>query len=118
LTPRNLRHRLEKTAKLLVTVQRFNAGAVTDFAPDKGEHGQLIILCEREHTVPQWLGKLGRGLEGRGYAFTRTHNRWLGAVFLRGKREGSPDILIQLAAPIDRESPTPPEPQPEAFSFK
>ncbi|MGF1449162.1 MAG: hypothetical protein ACFB20_07060 [Opitutales bacterium] len=117
MKPRSLRHRLEKSAKLLWQIQKHHADADAFFNPERGEHGQVILDFERQFQPPDWAGKLGGELEGKGYAFTRTLNPWLGECTLRGRREGQPDVIFQLGCPIDRSSVTG-ETRNEPWSFK
>jgi hypothetical protein len=117
MKPRSLRHRLEKSAKLLWLVQRHQADADALYNPDRGEHGQVVVALNGELQPPAWMTKLGADLESRGYAFTETRNPWLGERTLRGKREDQPDCIFQLSCPIDRSSPTG-ESSSEPFSFK
>lgn len=98
MTPRNLRHRLEKSAKLLVTIQKYLPHVSCRFDDDRGESGQVIVDLAKGDSAE----RLGTDLEGRGYRFTRTRNAWLGNVTFRGEREGQPGILISMAIQADR----------------
>lgn len=98
MKPRNLRHRLEKAAKLLVIVQKHLPEVLCQFADDKGEHGHLMV------RLP--LGgdprKLGADLESRGFAFTHTRSPWLGAEIYRGSKDDQPKVVIEVEIPANR----------------
>lgn len=113
MKPRNLRHRLEKAAKLLVTVQKYFPEVDCQFADEKGAHGHLMLRLPMG-TDP---AKLGRDLEGKGFAFTRTRNPWLGVMTYRAHKEDQPDVLIEVEIHANRLNPAR-EIAPEPHSFK
>ncbi|MGF1482975.1 MAG: hypothetical protein ACFBZ8_01275 [Opitutales bacterium] len=117
MKPRSLRHRLEKSAKLLWQIQKHHAEATTHFNPERGEQGLVVIDFEKMLQLPDWAAKLGIDLESKGYVFTKTLNPWLGECTVRGRREAQPDVIFQLACPIDRSSVTG-ETRNEPYSFK
>ncbi|MGE9295395.1 MAG: hypothetical protein ACQKBV_03820 [Puniceicoccales bacterium] len=110
---RNLRHRLEKAAKLLVTVQKHLPDVTCQFADDKGENGHLMVRLPLGGDA----SKLGADLEGRGFAFTRARSPWLGAEIYRGTKEDQPRIIIEVEIPANRLSRGP-EIAELAYSFK
>ncbi|MEM9226583.1 MAG: hypothetical protein AAGA45_01310 [Verrucomicrobiota bacterium] len=113
MKPRNLRHRLEKTAKLLVVVQKRMPDVSCQFADDKGEYGHLMLRLPLGGDP----SKLGKELESKGFVFTKTRNPWLGTMTYRGSKEEQPDIIIEIEIHADRLNPSV-EIAPEAFSFR
>ncbi|MEO0795468.1 MAG: hypothetical protein AAFX93_09910 [Verrucomicrobiota bacterium] len=112
MKPRNLRHRLEKTAKLLVIVQKHLPDVACQFADDKGENGHLMIRLPLGGDPT----KLGSDFEGRGFVFTRTRSPWLGADIFRGTKPDQPRVIIEVEIPANRLSRVPDHEQ--EFSFK
>ncbi len=102
MKPRNLRHRLEKAAKLLVIVQKHMPEVKCQFDDNKGDSGHLIVHL----PLGSDASKLGKDLESKGFAFTRTRNPWLGNMTYRGKKEEQPDILIEVEIHADRLNPS------------
>lgn len=113
MTPRNLRHRLEKAAKLLVTVQKHLPNARTQFIDDRGTAGQLVLFTA---DIPE-MHRLGGELESKGFQFTRTHNPWLGVIRYRGEKAEQPTVIIEIETIADRLYRAV-EPKPEPFSFR
>ncbi|GHB94170.1 hypothetical protein [Cerasicoccus arenae] len=113
MKPRNLRHRLEKSAKLLVVVQKHLPEVQCQFADDKGENGHLMVRLPLGGD-PE---KLGAELESRGFRFTRARSPWLGAEIFRGTREDQPKVIIEVEIPANRLSRGP-EVTEQAYSFK
>lgn len=114
MNPRNLRHRLEKAAKLLVLVQKQIPEVNCLFDADKGENGHLILdFTASEATLLQGLGK---DLEGRGYRFTRKRKPWLGQITYTGRSEGKPATVLTIPIHKDRLSIDEENPE-EAHSF-
>ncbi|WP_269539460.1 hypothetical protein [Cerasicoccus fimbriatus] len=113
MKPRNLRHRLEKAAKLLVIVQKHHPEVQCQFADDKGENGHLMIRLPLGGDP----SKLGQELESRGFAFTKARSPWLGAEIYRGAKSDQPRIIIEVEIPANRLSRGP-EVAELAFSFK
>ncbi|WP_309397189.1 hypothetical protein [Cerasicoccus maritimus] len=98
MKPRNLRHRLEKAAKLLVVVQKYHPEVLCQFADDKGDNGHLMIRLPLGGDP----SKLGSELEGKGYAFTKARSPWLGAEIFRGSKSGQPRVIIEVEIPANR----------------
>jgi len=98
MKPRNLRHRLEKAAKLLVVVQKHLPDVPCQFADDKGENGHLMVRLPLGGDP----AKLGADLEGRGFTFTKARSPWLGAEIYRGAKDGQPRIIIEVEIPANR----------------
>lgn len=98
MIPRNLRHRLEKAAKLLVIVQKYLPEASCRFADEQGNHGHLIIHLPRGGDG----AKLAADLEGKGFTFTRTRNPWLGLMTYKGVKDDQPAVLIEIETAADR----------------
>lgn len=110
---RNLRHRLEKTAKLLVIVQKHLPEVSCQFADDKGDNGHLMVRLPLGGDP----SKLGVDLESRGFRFTRARSPWLGAEIFRGAKEGQPRVIIEVEIPANRLSRGP-EVTEAPFSFR
>jgi len=117
MKPRNLRHRLEKAAKLLVLVQKHLPDADVQYAEAKAEHGELVVSCGDAYSPPENFPKLGRDLESRGFSFRRTDTPWLGLRTWRGKKDSQPDVVLQLAIQTDR-SALSSDSGPHPFSFR
>lgn len=98
MKPRNLRHRLEKAAKILVTVQKHHPDVQCQFADDKGEDGHLMVKLPLGGDP----SKLGADLEGKGWQFTRMRSPWLGAEIYRGGKGGQPRVIIEVEIPANR----------------
>jgi len=113
MKPRHLRHRLEKSAKLLVFVQKHLADAACSFAYEAGDNGSLIVRLPMG-TAP---AKLGAELESKGFTFTRTHNPWLGIITYRGDKTEQPTVLIEVETTADRLHRGQDQ-SAEAYSFK
>jgi len=110
---RNLRHRLEKAAKLLVIVQKHLPDVACQFADDKGESGHLMVRLPLGGDP----SRLGADLESRGFTFTRARSPWLGAEIYRGAKEEQPQVIIELEIPANRLSRSP-DISPQPFTFK
>ena len=76
MKPRDLRHRLEKVAKLLVIVQK--------------------------HTPEVSCVVDGKDLEGRGYSFKEKKSPWLGQTTYTGRAKEKPTIVLTVPINIDR----------------
>lgn len=113
MKPRQLRHRLEKSAKLLVVVQKYFAEATCSFAYEAGNDGSLIVRLPLG-TDPK---KLGADLESKGFVFKRKHNPWLGLLTYRGDKSEQPSVLIEIETAADRLNQSQ-EISAEAYSFK
>jgi len=113
MKPRNLRHRLEKTAKLLVIVQKHLPNVTCRFEDDKGEHGLLTIRLPQGED----LSALGDDLESRGFAFTRVHRAFQGVITYRGIKTDQPVVVIDVEVRADRLERIE-EVEAEPYSFK
>jgi hypothetical protein len=98
MKPRNLRHRLEKTARLLVTVQKYLPEVDCRFDDLQGDHGCLMVRLPRGGNPVE----LGKDLEGKGMRFTRVHKPWLGVITYRGVKEDQPHVIIEVETVADR----------------
>ena len=117
MKPRSLRHRLEKAARLLVVIQKHMEDANAQFNEDKAEEGEVCVNCGDAYDPPKGFQKLGSDLEGRGYHFKRTDTPWLGLQVYRGKKEGHPDVLLQLNMKTNRTALAG-NSEPHAYSFR
>lgn len=113
MKPRNLRHRLEKTAKLLVIVQKHLPDCDCRFAEDKGREGHLVVHLGNSDNSQ----KLGADLESKGFSFTKMHNPWLGLITYKGTKGDQPSVIIEAETTADRLYRGA-ETSAESFSFK
>lgn len=117
MNPRNLRHRLEKAAKLLVVVQKHVPDVDCVMNEDKGENGHLIIDFSSIGADFGKMQALGKDLEGKGYTFVEKRKPWLGNINYTGRSEGKTTIV--LTVPINKDRLSIDEDNPEtAYSFK
>lgn len=98
MKPRNLRHRLEKASKLLVTVQKYLPDASCRFADEQGEEGHLIVHLSRGTDIT----KLGLELEGKGFNFSKFHSPWLGVITYKGAKPEQPSVILEVEIVADR----------------
>lgn len=116
MKPRSLRHRLEKSAKLLVIIQKHAPETDCRIDEDKGQHGHIIVDFAGSGMSQRKLHALGSDLESKGYSFKRKRRPWLGQVTFTGTAEERPSIVITQASAPDRlaiEEETP----AKAYSF-
>lgn len=118
MTPRNLRHRLEKNAKLLVIVQKYLPKVDSRFADDKGTYGHLLLHCSPANAPFDQLQKLGQELESKGYRFTKSSNAWLGQTVYKGIREEQPDVIMEVETQVNRLAIAEGANNQSEFSFK
>jgi len=102
MKPRELRHRLEKSAKLLVTIQKHLPDVEARFADDKAEAGQVIVSTHQLASSEAHISKLGVDLENKGYKFKKMTNKWLGNIIYQGYKPGQPDLLIEVETHVNR----------------
>ena len=102
MKPRSLRHRLEKAAKLLVTIQKHAPEVSCQVDEDRGEDGHLLVDFAGSGMSQRKLAALGKDLESKGYAFTKKDNPWLGQVTYTGKSDDKPGIVVTCPGRVDR----------------
>ena len=102
MKPRSLRHRLEKIAKLLVTVHKHTPEVDCQINQDKGEHGHVVIDFEGSGMSRSKMNALGKDLQSKGYQFTEKHSPWLGQITYKGRDEDKPTIIFTLPITKDR----------------
>ncbi|MFU8847223.1 MAG: hypothetical protein ACNA77_00700 [Opitutales bacterium] len=102
MKPRQLRHRLEKAAKLLVVVQKHAPEVHCNFDADKGNEGHLILDFAQSGMSPSKIIALGKELESRDYKFTEKKSPWLGQITYTGRTEEKPTVLLTLPIQQDR----------------
>lgn len=102
MKPRSLRHRLEKTAKLLVIVQKHAPEVHCQIDPDRGADGSLLLDFDGGGESLAKLQSLGRDLEARGYCFTQKRSPWLGQITYTGRCETKPTLIGTLPIQKDR----------------
>ena len=99
--PRSLRHRLEKLAELLVTVQKFSPEIVCMIHEEKGEGGQLVVDYSSLKASLQPMQAPDSYLENRDYGFREKRSPRPGQTTYTGKNSGKSTIL--LTRPIERD---------------
>lgn len=102
MKPRNLRHSLEKAAKILVLVHKHTPEVRCQFHQDRGEDGHLVIDFEGSGMSRGKMAQLGKDLESKGYRFTEKKSPWLGQTTFHGRAEGKPSVLLTLPIVKDR----------------
>lgn len=102
MNPRQLRHRLEKAAKLLVIVQKHAPGANCVVDEEKGDNGHLILDFAGNDTSRSKMNALGEDLEGRDYTFTEKKSPWLGRITYTGRADDKPTVVLTFPINIDR----------------
>ncbi len=102
MKPRNLRHRLEKIAKLLVTIQKHTPEVDCVINEDKGDHGYVVIDFTSSGMSRSKMNALGKDLESKGYKFTEKNSPWLGQISYTGRDEDKPIIAFTLPITKDR----------------
>lgn len=116
MKPRNLRHRLEKVAKLLVVVQKHTPEVSCVIDENKGQEGHLVLDFADSGMTRSMMNALGKALEGRSYKFTEKKSPWLGLTTYTGRANGKPTIVLSL--PINKDRLAINEEAPEkAYSF-
>jgi hypothetical protein len=102
MNPRNLRHRLEKAAKLLVIVQKHTPGVNCVIDEEKGSHGHLILDFVDTGESRAKMNALGKDLESRDYKFTEKKSPWLGQTTFTGRADDKTTIVLTVPMNIDR----------------
>ncbi|HKK18106.1 MAG TPA: hypothetical protein VJ952_05435 [Opitutales bacterium] len=102
MNPRNLRHRLEKAAKLLVVVQKHTPGVTCVIDEEKGSNGHLILDFAGSGMSRSKMNALGKDLEGRDYNFTEKKSPWLGQVTYTGRADDKTTVVLTVPINIDR----------------
>jgi hypothetical protein len=116
MNPRNLRHRLEKAAKLLVIVQKHTPGVNCVIDEEKGSNGHLILDFAGTGMSRSKMNALGQDLESRDYSFTEKKSPWLGQTTFTGRAEDKTTIVLTVPINIDRLAIDDQAPEKE-FSF-
>ena len=102
MKPRSLRHRLEKSAKLLVIIQKHLPDIDCLFDAEKSDDGSLIVDFENNSGAISKMPQLGKDLESKGYRFTEKKSPWLGHTIYQGKADGKPTIMLKRPISKDR----------------
>lgn len=102
MTPRNLRHRLEKASKLLVVVQKHTPEVNCVIDEEKGSNGHLILDFADTGTSRSKMNALGKDLESRDYSFTERKSPWLGQTTYTGRAEDKTTVVLTMPINIDR----------------
>jgi hypothetical protein len=102
MNPRHLRHRLEKTAKLLVIVQKHTPEVSCNFDEDKGNDGHLILDFANSGMSRAKMDSLAQELESRDYTFTERKSPWIGQITYTGRAKEKPTIVLTLPIHQDR----------------
>ncbi|MDQ8194228.1 hypothetical protein QEH59_07315 [Coraliomargarita sp. SDUM461004] len=102
MKPRSLRHRIEKIAKLLVTVQKHTPEVDCQINQDKGDHGHLVLDFAGSGMSRSRMQSLGKDLQSKGYSFTEKNSPWLGQITYTGRGDDKPTILFTVPIVKDR----------------
>ncbi len=102
MKPRSLRHRLEKAAKLLVTVQKHTPEVTCILNEDKGENGHLVVDFSGSGMSRSKMTALGKDLESKGYRFAEKKSPWLGQITYTGRDADKPTIIFTIPIVKDR----------------
>ena len=102
MKPRSLRHRLEKSAKALVIIQKHAPDVDCILDENKGELGHLILNFADSGISQSKIIALGKDLEHKGYHFKEKKSPWLGQTTYLGKANEKPSIVITLPIVKDR----------------
>lgn len=102
MKPRSLRHRLEKSAKLLVIIQKHAPEADCMLHEEKGENAHLIVDFSGNHVDRNKLNALGKDLENKGYGFVEKNNPWLGQVTYTGRDADKTTVVLSVPITKDR----------------
>lgn len=102
MKPRSLRHRLEKIAKLLVTIQKHTPEVDCVLNEDKGDDGYVIIDFAGSGMSRAKMNALGKDLESKGYKFTEKNSPWLGQISYTGRDHEKPTLVFTLPITKDR----------------
>ncbi|MDQ8206504.1 hypothetical protein SH580_01220 [Coraliomargarita algicola] len=102
MKPRSLRHRLEKIAKLLVTVHKHTPEVDCLINQDKGQHGHVVLDFAGSGMSRSKMNALGKDLQTKGYTFTEKNSPWLGQITYTGREEDKPTVVFTLPIVKDR----------------
>lgn len=116
MKPRSLRHRLEKTAKLLVIVQKHVPDASCILDEEKGDNGRLVVDFSGSGTSRSKMVALGKDLESKGYRFVEKKSPWLGQNTYTGSDSDKPTIIFTVPITKDRLAINEEAPE-KSFSF-
>ena len=115
MKPRSLRHRIEKSAKALVVIQKHTPNVDCTLDEDKGEHGHLILKFDDGDSSK--MNALGKDLESKGYCFKVRRSPWLGQITYLGKADEKPSIVMTRPSTKDRLAINEDSPE-QPYSFK
>lgn len=108
---------MERSAKILVVIQKHTPEVRCQFHAERGESGHLVVNFSETGMSRTKMNLLGKDLESKGYRFTEKKSPWLGQTTFTGHAEEKPTILLTQPITKDRLAinDSPPE---QAFSFK
>jgi hypothetical protein len=116
MKPRSLRHRLEKTAKILVLIQKHTPEVDCVLNEEKGEHGHLVLDFGGSGMSRSKMNALGKDLESKGYKFVEKNSPWLGQITYTGRDGDKPTVIFTLPIGKDRLAINEEAPE-QAYSF-
>ena len=102
MKPRSLRHRLEKSAKLLVIIQKHAPEVSCILDEAKGENGHLVLDFSGSGMSRSKMNALGKDLESKGYRFHEKQSPWLGQITYTGRESDKPTVVFSLPIVKDR----------------
>jgi hypothetical protein len=118
MKPRNLRHRLEKIAKLLVTIHKHTPEVDCVLDEERGDTGRIVLDFTGSGMSRGKMYALGKDLESKGYQFTEKKSPWLGQITYTG-RDGDQQPTVAFTLPIVKDRLAINDQAPEIkFSFR
>lgn len=102
MKPRNLRHRLERAAKVLVLIHKHTPEVECRLDEEKGECGHIILDFAGTGMSRAKMAQLGRDLESKGYRFTEKRSPWLGQTNYCGRASEKPTVVMTVPIVKDR----------------
>lgn len=117
MKPRNLRHRLERISKILVTIQKHTPEVDCVLDEERGDNGRIVLDFTGTGMSRSKMTALGKDLESKGYKFTEKRSPWLGQTTYTG-RDGDKQPTITFTQPIVKDRLAINDESPEKpFSF-
>lgn len=103
MKPRNLRHRLERISKILVTVHKHTPDVDCVLDEERGDTGRIVLDFTGTGMSRGKMAALGKDLESKGYVFTEKKSPWLGQTTYTGRYgDKQPTVIFTQPIVIDR----------------
>jgi hypothetical protein len=117
MKPRNLRHRLERIAKILVIIHKHTPDVDCVLDEERGDNGRIVLDFAGTGMSRSKMQALGKELESKGYSFTEKKSPWLGQTSYIG-RDGDKQPTVLFTLPIVKDRLAINDASPEkSFSF-